>query len=311
MSILEELRDASRARQTRKSAENWCKTEPDEYGKKGNYIEWCENHGKEFFPCPVEQMEAFLVHVYELGYSITSVKHAKWAIDSIHKRMDLDPPGKDPRIEIIMSGIIRTKVQKGEGVINQKDALTIDHIKKVDFPGTPTGIRDKAMLLIGFAGGFRKSELAMVQIQDIKKIDSGINIELPFSKTNQQAEKVEKITIVYGSDPNWCPILSMLKWLELVDQSSGPIFRSITRYGRIRNSLASASIPVIIKKYAAMAGLDPVKIAGHSLRVGCATYMLDKGVPAHIVQKHMRHKSFDSTQKYNRNQTGSKLEGVY
>jgi site-specific recombinase XerD len=75
--------------------------------------------------------------------------------------------------------------------------------------------------------------------------------------------------------------------------------------------MASCSIPMIVKQYAPMAGLNPAKFAGHSLRAGCATYMLDKGVPENVVQKHMRHKSFDTTQKYNRNQTVSKLEGVY
>lgn len=309
--IVDELREASRAKQTRLNAETWGRTEPDEYGKRGHYIEWCEERGYDPYPCPVDRLERFLIWVYEQGYSIASLKHAKWAVDTYHKRLDLEPPGADPRIEIILAGIIRTKVHKGEGTINQKDALTIDHIKRMKFPETITGIRDKAMLLIGFAGGFRKSELSRIQIQDISKIESGIIIHLPFSKTNQQATRIETVTIVYGSDPEWCPIASLLKWLEIVNQTEGPVFRSINRYKRISKKMSSCTVPVIVKKYAEQAGIDPEKVAGHSLRAGCATYMLDKGVPTHIVQKHMRHKSFDTTQKYNRNQTVESIQGIY
>ncbi|MBU2512195.1 hypothetical protein KJ966_12720 [bacterium] len=153
-SILDELRDASRTKQTRLNAETWGRPEPDEYGKKGHYVEWCEERGLIPYPGKVEYLEQFLIWVYEQGYSIASLKHAKWAVDTYHKRMDLEPPGADPRIEIILAGIIRTKVHNGEGTINQKDALTIDHIRKMKFEDTKTGNRDKALLSIGFAGGF-------------------------------------------------------------------------------------------------------------------------------------------------------------
>ncbi|MBT6005485.1 MAG: hypothetical protein HOG79_07180, partial [Prolixibacteraceae bacterium] len=248
-SLLDELRDASRTSNTRKNIENWCRIETDEYGKKGKYIEWCKNHHIEPYPCSVSDFEEFLISVYEDGLSIGSIKQARWAVDSEHKRMDFEPPGQDSRIEILLAGIIRTKVQRGEGTINQKDAMTMDHIKKIKFPNIYIEIRDRALLLIGFAGGFRKSELIRIQIQDIKKIESAINIELPFSKSNQQAEKIEKIAIVYGSDPDWCPILSLLKWLELINESGGRVFRSINKFNRNGKSLSHYSVPMIIKKY--------------------------------------------------------------
>jgi integrase len=305
-----ELRSASKAKNTKLAIAKFWREKPNREGKPGVYVDFCQQYGLNPLPCPPSQLEDFLVYLMDKGAKINTIKQAKWAIDTRHKLAGFPSPGKNEQIRTLVSGITRTLKKEGEGRINRRAALTIDDIKKIEFNDSLIGIRDKALLLIGWAGGFRRSELAGIKVQEIDPTTVGINIEIGQSKGNQEGDS-EFVAIVNGRDENNCPVRALYRWLDAAGIRKGLVFRSIKKGDHLQKSITPTAIYIIVRKYAEVAGYNKRVFGGHSLRSGCASYLLDKGVPAHVVQKHMRHKSFDTTQKYNRNVVAKDLVGIY
>jgi integrase len=133
------------------------------------------------------------------------------------------------------------------------------------------GIRDRALILIGFAGAFRRSELVGLDFEDCSFSKDGLTITLRRSKTDQTGDG-RKIGIPYGSNPETCPVRVLQGWIEQAAIGGGPLFRSLNRHGKlIERRLSSAGVARVVKKLAERAGLEPEKYAGHSLRAGHAT----------------------------------------
>ena len=130
------------------------------------------------------------------------------------------------------------------------------------------GTRDRALILLGFAGAFRRSELVGLDVEDCAFTREGLTVLLRRSKTDQEGQG-RKVGIPYGSNPDTCPVRSTQAWLEQVGITKGPLFRSITRHGHVQEGgLAGLDVARVIKKLAQRAGLDAAKYAGHSLRAG-------------------------------------------
>lgn len=308
---IKELRAASKSQNTKQAMLTYWREAPTKNVGKGIYIGFCEEHRLNPLPCPTNQLERFLAYLFENGKKISTIKQAKWAVDARHKLAGHPPPGENIQIKTLIAGMARTRVTQGKSFkVSKRAALTIDDIKRIQFGDLVKGIRDKALLLVGFAGGFRRSELATIQVEDLEQTTKGINVHLAKSKSNQEGEG-EIISLVYGRDPDNCPINSLNDWLKESGIEEGFIFRSVKKGGKVGDSITGTAIYLIVRDYAKIAGFNPKLFGGHSLRSGCATFLLDKGVPAYTVQKHMRHKSFNTTQSYNRNVTANDLEGVY
>ena len=134
---------------------------------------------------------------------------------------------------------------------------------------------------------------------------------LAHSKSDQEG-RGEAVSIVEAErSAEWCPVESLHRWLHAADITSRAVFRSIRKNGRIGASLSAKSIYLTVKKAARDCGCDPAQFGGHSLRAGCATYLLDRGVPLNVVSQHLRHKRLDTTLKYDRNATAKALRGIY
>ena len=133
------------------------------------------------------------------------------------------------------------------------------------------GVRDRALILLGFAGAFRRSELVALDIEDCAFGKDGLTVTLRRSKTDQDAAG-RKIGIPYGSNPETCPVRTIQAWIEWAAITSGALFRSLNRHGQVQPArLSSVDVARVVKKLAERAGLDPAKYAGHSLRAGHAT----------------------------------------
>jgi integrase len=133
------------------------------------------------------------------------------------------------------------------------------------------GARDRALILLGFAGAFRRSELVGLDFADLAFSRDGLAVTLRRSKTDQEGQG-RKIGVPYGSNPETCPVRTVQAWLELAAISAGPLFCSMNRHGRIQpNRLSPIDVARIVKKLAERAGLDSAKYAGHRLRAGHAT----------------------------------------
>ena len=193
----------------------------------------------------------------------------------------------------------------------RQEALTLEHIRSITFTDDPKGWRNKALLLVGFAGGFRRSELAAIRAEDIAETPDGIRITLQRSKSDQEGAGVD-VDVVRAVSPASCPVVALEIWLTRSRIKSGPVFPSFNR-GSLPTgkALSPFSVGQIVKWAAGECGFDPRKFGGHSLRAGAATYLLGRGKEIYVVADHLRHKSINTTRRYNHNATAKALKGVY
>jgi integrase len=170
-------------------------------------------------------------------------------------------------------------------------------------PSKPIDVRDRALVLLGFAGAFRRSELVGLDLADLGFRRDGLVVRLRRSKTDPEAEGRE-VGIPYGSHLETCPVRAIQDWLSLLGQGQGPLFRPVNRHHRILTSRLSAqSVALVVKRLAGRMQLDSRQFAAHSLRAGLATAAAAAGVPERAIMAQTGHRSLTTLRKYIR--TGS------
>jgi integrase len=195
-----------------------------------------------------------------------------------------------------IKGIRRTM---GTAAVQKAAALTDDIRAMVSMTDAGLiGVRDRAMILLGFAGAFRRSELVGLNIEDCEFGKDGLTITLRRSKTDQDGVG-RKIGIPYGSNPETCPVRTVQAWMDESGIAVGPLFRSITRYGKLRpGRLSGIAVARVVKKLAERAGLDAARYAGHSLRAGHATTAAIGGASERSIMKQTGHRSVQMVRRY-------------
>jgi len=159
------------------------------------------------------------------------------------------------------------------------------------------GIRDRALILIGFAGAFRRSELVALQHEDVAFVSEGLTITIRRSKTDQLGEG-RKVAIPYARS-HACPVKALAAWLDHAHIDSGPLFRFVNKGGRIGTAALSAqTVAALVKEYASKTGLDAAKYSGHSLRAGLITSAAKAGVSSWKIREQTGHKSDTMLQRY-------------
>ncbi|MCF6291825.1 MAG: site-specific integrase [Robiginitomaculum sp.] len=210
------------------------------------------------------------------------------SISKAHTSQGLPSPTRSDLIKATLRGIKRThgKPQRLSSPLLVEDINNI----MATLGNRSKGCRDKALLLIGFAGGFRRSELVSLNVSDIETVCQGMVITITHSKTDQQS-KGRKIGIPYAGG-RWCPVEALTDWLELAQIKDGAIFRPITRHGKITDQrLSSDAVSIIIKARVNAIGLNPANYSGHSLRAGLATNAAMAGVSSWKIRQQTGHAS--------------------
>ncbi len=181
----------------------------------------------------------------------------------------------------------------------KKPLLTAD-IRRIiaHYPKNLTGTRDRALVLTGFAGAFRRSELAAIDFTDVSFCRDGLVIDLRRSKTDQEASG-RKVGIPFGQDAATCPVRSLRRWLKESHIKSGPVFRAIDRHGNLApRGIHRASVSWILKRAARRARMKTEPLGGHSLRAGCATQASMNGANERDIMRQTGHKSAETLAKY-------------
>jgi integrase len=152
--------------------------------------------------------------------------------------------------------------------------------------------------LLGFAGGFRRSELTNLNYEDLDFVNEGIKINIKKSKTDQFGEGMIK-AIPYFNNNEFCPVINLKKMLKICKIDTGGIFRRISKSGKIlSNSLTDQNVALILKKYLTIAGLDNINFSGHSLRSGFATASAESGADERSIMNMTGHKSTEMVRRY-------------
>jgi integrase len=168
----------------------------------------------------------------------------------------------------------------------------------VGLPESLLGERDRALLLVCFAGAFRRSELVSLDVADVSFTRDGLVIHLRRSKTDQEGEG-RTIGIPRGSRPMTCPVRALKEWLDFSGITAGPLFRPVNRHGQVlATRLSDRGVARVVQRAAAAAGLDPTDVAGHSLRAGLATSAAAAGVSERAIMAQTGHKSLPMVRRY-------------
>ncbi len=253
-----------------------------------HFVAWCADHGVDSLPATTMTVARYLTDIQD-AYKVSTLQRRLAAINAAHRAAEQDV--FSTRLEPLHSlwqGIIRTK---GTAQEKKAPALTDDVRAMVDtLDGRLIGIRDRAMLLMGFAGALRRSELASLNVSDIEFIPQGILVTIRRSKTDQTGEG-QVIGLPFGSTFETCPVRSLQAWLEASNLSEGPLFRAIDRHGNMKEAMTDRTVARVVKRCAEAAGLDAEHYAGHSLRAGLATSAALAGESLTDVMRQTRHKS--------------------
>jgi site-specific recombinase XerD len=259
------------------------------------FCNWCQSHGVGPLPASAESVAVYIAECASC-LKVGSVQRRLNAIAEAHKATGAESPTRSPIVNNTMKGIRRTK---GTAPVQKSAALTDDIRAMVDqCDAGLIGARDRALVLLGFASAFRRSELVALDVEECAFGKDGLIITLRRSKTDQTCAG-RKIGIPYGANPDTCPVRTVLGWIELPGITNGPLFRSISRHGRQQpGALSPIDVARVVKKLAVRAGLNPAKYAGHSLRSGHATSAAIAGASERSIMNQTGHRSVQMVRRY-------------
>ena len=260
-----------------------------------DFCAWSEGKGLAPLPATAEAIAAYIAECAG-RLKVGSIQRRLNAIAEAHKAAGLESPTHNATVKNTMKGIRRTK---GTAPAQKAAALTADIRTMVNAADDGTiGARDRALVLLGFAGAFRRSELVGLNVEDCAFGKDGLVVTLRRSKTDQDGAG-RKVGIPYGSNPETCPVRTIQEWIELAAITGGPLFRSINRHGKVHlGRLSGIDVARVVKKLAQRAGLDPAKYAGHSLRAGHATSAALAGASERSIMNQTGHRSVQMVRKY-------------
>ena len=248
---------------------------------------FCSKNGFQAMPTQPKILALYITHLSSYS-KYSTLKRRLASISILHKTKGHYIDTKHPIIMENLMGIkrINGSNQKGKKPLLINDLkILIDAIHQSN-EKDKRKIRDKALVLIGFSGGFRRSELVDIEYEDLEFVSEGVKIFVKRSKTDQSGEGMTK-AIPYFDNEKFCPVIALKNWIEIFDLKKSRIF-----------NISDKSVALIIKKYASYAGLDSHRYAGHSLRSGFATSTAESGAEERNIMAMTGHKSTEMVRRY-------------
>ena len=261
---------------------------------------FCVKNGFKSLPSEPKVVSLYLTHLSTKDAKMSTLKRRLVSIGVIHKLKGHYLDTKHPSIIENIMGIKRRKgsIQKGKKpllinslklLINVIDQSSNEKIKK---------LRDRSIILIGFSGGFRRNEIVSLDYDDLDFVTEGVKINLKRSKTDQFGEGSLK-GLPYFDNSQYCPVITLKKWIEASNIESGPLFRRFTKGSKLTESrLTDQTVALLIKKYLKLTGLDSKNYSGHSLRSGFATSAAESGAEERSIMAMTGHKSTEMVRRY-------------
>jgi integrase len=259
---------------------------------------WCVQ--QKASPLPADpRTVAFYLADAATRYRGTTLDLHLAAIAYAHRAAGLPIPTTHQAVREVRTGVRRTHGAAARG----KAALMTENLRRLVslLDDSPVGLRDRALLLLGFAGAFRRSELVGLDVEDLDFTARGIKLRR--SKTDQEAEG-RPVGIPHGSSPETCPVRAVEQWLAhlrsvLPGYERGPLFLRLDAGGRVRlGRLSDRGVARVVQRWAERAGLDPLRFAGHSLRAGLATSAAAGGVSERAIMNQTGHRSLTMVRRY-------------
>lgn len=267
---------------------------------------WCDRHDRPALPASGPDVAAFLAGERGRGASPQTLKIRRAAIRFLHRAAGCAVPTDDACVAETLAGIARDAARRGEAT-RKKKAATLPVLRRLlaPIPDDLRGLRDRALLLVGFAGALRRSELAAMQLSDLEPTERGLRLTLSHSKGSQTQWVI--VPLPYG-ETELCPVRALDRWIAAAALTEGPVFRRIWVSGGAQGdgtprrigdtALTAQSIALIVQSRALAAGFGQRELGGHSLKRGALTTGMDLGVHPAKLKRLGRHKSFDVLGEY-------------
>ena len=261
---------------------------------------FCSQNGFKSLPSEPKIVSLYLTHLSTKDFKMSTLKRRLVSIGVIHRLKGYYLDTKHPSIIENIMGIKRRKgsIQVGKKpilisslkrIINAIDEQDKEEIKK---------FRDRSIILIGFSGGFRRNEIVSIDYDDLDFVPEGLKINLRRSKTDQFAEGFTK-ALPYFDSSQYCPVVSLKKWIGISKITSGAVFRRFSKGSRLsENRLTDQTVALLIKEYLKLTGIDSKNYSGHSLRSGFATSAAESGAEERSIMAMTGHKSTEMVRRY-------------
>lgn len=265
-----------------------------------DFSAWCGKVDERPLPAEPLVVARYLAQLADRGLKVSTITRRATAIRYIHKGAGHEPPTNSEGVKALLRGIRRRKGSKP----TRKAPATAAAIGAMleALPNNLRGLRDRALLLLGFAAALRRSELVDLKVNDLELHKDGLVVHIRRSKTDQEAKGAE-ISVPRGTMLR--PVDAIERWLKISKIKSGAIFRELDRHGNLgAAALSDRSVARIIKSAARGAKLNPKIFSGHSLRSGFVTSALANGVDVLNVMNVTRHQSVDTLRIYDRRERG-------
>ena len=261
---------------------------------------FCAQNGFKSLPSEPKIVSLYLTYLSTKNVKISTLKRRLVSIGVIHKLKGYYLDTKHPSIIENIMGIKRRKgsIQKG------KKPLLINNLKKIinaidkEKNKNIKKLRDRSIILIGFAGGFRRNEIVSLNYEDLDFVEEGLRISIRRSKTDQFGEGLIK-GLPYFDNSLYCPVVSVSKFIEESKINSGPLFRRFTKGSKLSDKrLSDQTVALLIKNYLKIAGIESGNYSGHSLRSGFATSAAESGAEERSIMAMTGHKSTEMVRRY-------------
>ena len=261
---------------------------------------FCAKNAFKNLPTEPKVVSLYLTYLSTKEAKMSTLKRRLVSIGVIHKLKGHYLDTKHPSIIENIMGIKRRKgsIQKSKKpllinnlkkIINAIDNGKKDNIKK---------LRDRTIILIGFSGGFRRNEIVSLDCDDLDFVPEGLKINIKRSKTDQFGEGSVK-ALPYFNKSQYCPVVSLKKWMDLTSITSCPVFRRFIKGSKLsENRLTNQTVALLIKEYLNLAGIDSTNYSGHSLRSGFATSAAESGAEERSIMNMTGHKSTEMVRRY-------------
>lgn len=256
---------------------------------------WCR--ARNFLSCPASsETVALYLTALSRSHKVSTLTRRISAISQAHQTAGFPSPTEESSVRLVMAGIRRSLGTSAEA---KRPVLVPDLQAMVSaIPHNVIGLRDRALLLIGFSGAFRRSELVALDWEDLAETADGLVITIRRSKTDQEAEG-RKIAIPRGREESTCPLGALSLWCTAAGSESGPVFLRVNRHGQIlRQRLSAEAVAIVVKRWVGRIGYEEGEFAGHSLRSGLATAAAIAGKSERAIMNQTGHRSTSTVRRY-------------
>lgn len=263
-----------------------------------DFCDWCRYHKQSSFPATAETIVNYINDLADYAKSATIRRRISAISENYNAAgQTATNPCKVWIVKEALIGLTRRKgsVQKGKTPIYWEE---LEQMMTYMDLQTLQGLRDRALLLLGFLGAFRRSELVGLDVEDIARYPQGMVVTIRHSKTDQ-AQEGQQVGIPYLPKASMDGVKAVYEWLKAAGIQDGPLFRSILKNGKPSSRrLSDKSVNLLVKKYVSLIGLDPDLYGAHSLRHGFATYAALHGIEERLIMRQTRHRSVEMVRRY-------------